>query len=104
VISREWATQIAVENLKLHARDCGYLTVGKVVSIDEISGARPCVYIVSNERIEDCWIIYFDRSHFVGLCWSTIMLISHTTGAEMYFGSANDEGLSIQFLGTGNTV
>ena len=52
----------------------------------------PCVYIASNERMEDCWIIYFDRNHFVGLGSSRIMLISRTTRAEVYFGSANDEG------------
>jgi hypothetical protein len=92
MINRERAAQIAVEKLKLHPQECGYLTLGKVVSIDEITGARPCVYIVDNERLEDYWIIYFDRSPFVGLCSSTIMLISRTTGAEVYFGSANDEG------------
>jgi hypothetical protein len=92
MINREQALQIAVEKLKLHPQDWGCLTVGKVVSIDEIPGARPCAYLVGNESMEDCWIVYFDRSHFVGLGSSTIMLISRTTGAEVYFGSANDEG------------
>jgi hypothetical protein len=92
MINRAQAAQIAVEQLKLHPQECGYLTVGNVVSIDEIPGARPCVDIVGNESMDNCWIIYFDRNHFVELDSSTIMLISRTTGAEVYFGSANDEG------------
>jgi hypothetical protein len=92
MINREQAAQIAVEKLRFHSQECGFLTVEKVVSIDEIVGARPCVYMVGNESMEDCWIIYVNPGHFVGLGSSTIMLISRTTGAEVYFGSANDEG------------
>jgi hypothetical protein len=92
VINHERASQIAVEKLKFHPQECGYLTVWKVALIDEISRALPNVYCVGNESMEDCWIIYFDQRHFVGLGSSTIMLVSRTTGAVVYFGSANDEG------------
>jgi hypothetical protein len=92
MISREHAARIAVEKLRLHGATYYNSTVRKVASIDEITGRRPVTYIVGNGGIEDCWSVYFEQTNCPTLCSSTIMLISRSTGEEVYFGSAGDEG------------
>ncbi len=92
MVSREHAERIAVEKLQLHGSKLLQLASRKVVSIEEITGRRPIVYIVGNVGIEDCWIVNFEQANFLMLCSSTIMLISRAAGEEVYFGSACAEG------------
>lgn len=91
-ITREQAAQIAADVLHFSAERDDY-KIGRVVSFDELTGAPPAAYIRSSESIEDCWIAYLERmTFFNGICSSTIMLVSKTTGHMVYFGSAGDEG------------
>jgi hypothetical protein len=91
-ISREQAKWIAADNLKLRGDPCARMAVTKVVRLNEITYARPHAYNVPPQAWEDGWIVYMADSTFVGLCSSTVMLISRSTGHMIYFGSANDEG------------
>jgi hypothetical protein len=90
-ITREQAASIAADVLHFSAERNEY-NVSRVVGFDELTGAPPAAYIRSSESIEDCWIVYLGRRKFIGLCSSTIMLVSKLSGHMVYFGSAGDEG------------
>jgi hypothetical protein len=90
-ITREQAAAIAADNLKLSKGFRGY-QISKVVRLGEIRWARPNLYGVSDEDLDDAWIVYLHDPSFFGLRSSTVMVISRASGHVIYLGSACDEG------------
>jgi hypothetical protein len=90
-ITREQAAAIAADNLRWREEARGY-QIHLVVRLDEIKGPHPNPYGPSSQDLHDAWIVYLHDPNFIGLCSSTIMVISRDTGHVTYLGSACDEG------------
>ena len=68
-------------------------TVGKVLSLDEITSRLPFIYNFPAEVLQDFWIAYVKRSdRRMMLESSTVVLVSKLTGDIAYVGTAGDEG------------
>lgn len=65
--------------------------IRKVLSLDEITAAKPCIYGFSEETLKEYWIAYVDRP-VIGLQSSDVVLVSKEDGRVAYIGDAADEG------------
>jgi hypothetical protein len=90
-ITREQAAAIAAQNLRWRKDVRGY-QIRSVLRIEEIKGPQPNPYLPSSQDLHDAWIVYLHDPNCIGLCSSTIMVISRDTGHVSYLGSACDEG------------
>jgi len=90
-VSREAAHSIAAARVQHEFGLTG--KVGKVLSLDEITGRLPFIYSFPDEVLQDCWIAYVERSdRRMMLESSTVVLVSKVTGDIAYVGTAGDEG------------
>ncbi|MCE9640669.1 MAG: hypothetical protein K8S22_11060 [Betaproteobacteria bacterium] len=90
-VSREAARSIAAARVQHEFGLTG--KVGKVLSLDELTGRLPFIYNFSDEVLRDFWIAYVKRSdRRMMLESSTVVLVSKVTGDIAYVGTAGDEG------------
>lgn len=75
------AAEIAAKGLGSGAREA--------LLLEELGYRPPLLY--NGPDLAGCWIVYATRPS-TGLRSSTIVLVSRTTGAVLYSGSAHDEG------------
>src|SRR5262249_2543694 len=91
-ITRDEAARIAAEHLG-RVPDLVAAKVGKVVAWAEIDGRRPCL-LNAPPGIEDSWVAYLE---FPGedliIRSSRVIIVSRESGAVVFSGDANDEGL-----------
>jgi len=91
-ITRAEARRIAQDYLAAPPGWAGW-PISKVVSLEEIETTRPETYRLNPTTscdIHDCWIVYLEPART--LRSNTILLVSKTDGAVVFFGSAGDEG------------
>lgn len=88
MITREDALRIGSGEIVARGLGTG---ASRALLVDELTAARPVLYNCPD--LEDCWIVYAESPlSGIMLRSSDIILVSRTTGAVLYAGSAHDEG------------
>lgn len=85
-LDRAEALRIAVKEIQSRGLGSG---AKEAFLQEEIGVTFPGIYSCPN--LAECWIVYADAP-ILGLQSSSVVLISRTTGAVLYAGSAYDEG------------